>query len=122
MSEQWGDRGIDWEPMVSQREHVIKGGGEYRCLVCETRCGEDGHCRCCLAAEVEALRKERDRFANQLVNEVPGSYIAMKERALTAEEQVQRVWEVWNVWGPREATDETHRMYKELQAALDGPA
>ena len=36
----------------------------------------------------------RDRLANQLLNEVPDSYIQMKERALDAEAAIQRVREV----------------------------
>lgn len=42
-------------------------------------------------AQVQAVREERDRLANQLVNEIPGSYIQMKERALRAEAQIQAV-------------------------------
>lgn len=34
---------------------------------CLEDCSEADPCKCCLAAEVEALRAERDRFANQLV-------------------------------------------------------
>jgi hypothetical protein len=41
--------------------------GVGACSVCETLCWGPQPCKCCLAAEVEALRAERDRFANQLV-------------------------------------------------------
>jgi hypothetical protein len=37
----------------------------------------------------------RDRLANQLLNEVPDSYIQMKARALDAEAAIQRVRELW---------------------------
>ena len=36
----------------------------------------------------------RDRLANQLLNEVPDSYIQMKARALDAEAAIQRVREI----------------------------
>jgi hypothetical protein len=38
-----------------------------RPCACGESCTANRPCHCCLAAEVEALRAERDRFANQLV-------------------------------------------------------
>ena len=40
----------------------------------------------------------RDRLANQLLNEVPDSYIQMKARALDAEAAIQRVREEVDSW------------------------
>jgi hypothetical protein len=119
--------------------------------VCETRCGEDGHCRCCLAAEVETLREQledakavlqtavndRDQWKNALAacaeandldlgvvdvwREIVAGRKAVTE-VVALRAQVAAVRKLLDVWGPREATDATHAMYKELQAALDGPA
>ena len=58
MSEQRGLRNPD--------THGTTSDGEPYCESCGV-CDEGWRCRCCLAAEVEALRAERDRFANQLV-------------------------------------------------------
>ena len=42
-------------------------------------------------ARAEKAEAARDRLANQLLNEVPDSYIQMKARALDAEAAIQRV-------------------------------
>ena len=58
-------------------------------------CGKNPQVRAEKAeAQVRAVREERDRLANQLVNEIPGSYIQMKERALRAEAAIERVREL----------------------------
>jgi acyl-CoA reductase-like NAD-dependent aldehyde dehydrogenase len=44
-----------------------------------------------LVARAERAEAERDRLANQLVNEVPDSYLQMKARALSAEAAIERV-------------------------------
>jgi hypothetical protein len=46
-----------------------------------------------LAERAASAEADRDRLANQLLNEVPDSYIQMKARALTAEATIQRVRE-----------------------------
>jgi len=47
---------LDWKPLANQSEHE-----EPWCRFCNDYCSpSDGSCRCCLAAEVEALREERD--------------------------------------------------------------
>lgn len=47
-----------------------------------------------LAERAASAEADRDRLANQLLNEVPDSYIQMKARALTAEATIQRVREL----------------------------
>ena len=47
-----------------------------------------------LAERAASAEADRDRLANQLLNEVPDSYIQMKARALDAEAAIQRVREV----------------------------
>ena len=47
-----------------------------------------------LAERAASAEADRDRLANQLLNEVPDSYIQMKARALTAEAAIARVREV----------------------------
>ena len=47
-----------------------------------------------LVARAERAEAERDRLANQLVNEVPDSYLQMKARALSAEAAIERVREL----------------------------
>ena len=47
-----------------------------------------------LAERAASAEADRDRLANQLLNEVPDSYIQMKARALTAEAVIARVREV----------------------------
>jgi len=49
----------------------------------------------------EKAEAARDRLANQLLNEVPDSYIQMKARALDAEAAIQRVREVCDLWQRR---------------------
>lgn len=44
-----------------------------------------------LAERAASAEADRDRLANQLLNEVPDSYIQMKARALTAEAAIERV-------------------------------
>ena len=44
-----------------------------------------------LAERAASAEADRDRLANQLLNEVPDSYIQMKARALTAEAAIARV-------------------------------
>ena len=44
-----------------------------------------------LLKRAEKAEAARDRLANQLLNEVPDSYIQMKARALDAEAAIQRV-------------------------------
>jgi hypothetical protein len=46
-----------------------------------------------LAERAASAEADRDRLANQLLNEVPDSYIQMKARALTAEAAIERVRE-----------------------------
>ena len=46
-----------------------------------------------LAERAASAEADRDRLANQLLNEVPDSYIQMKARALTAEAAIARVRE-----------------------------
>jgi len=53
MSEQRGLRNPD--------THGTTSDGEPYCESCGV-CDEGWRCRCCLAAEVEVLRKERDRY------------------------------------------------------------
>ena len=48
----------------------------------------------CAESLIEAQQKKIGELANQLLNEVPGSYIQMKARALTAEATIQRVREL----------------------------
>lgn len=52
-----------------ERHRVTAIDGYAECNICGTGCAIDGACRCCLAAEVEALRAQvqrvrelRDRF------------------------------------------------------------
>ena len=47
-----------------------------------------------LAERAASAEADRDRLANQLLNEVPDSYIQIKARALTAEAAIARVREV----------------------------
>ena len=47
-----------------------------------------------LAERAASAEADRDRLANQLLNEVPDSYIQMKARALTAEAAIARVREL----------------------------
>ena len=47
-----------------------------------------------LAERAASAEADRDRLANQLLNEVPDSYVQMKARALTAEAAIARVREV----------------------------
>ena len=47
-----------------------------------------------LAERAASAEADRDRLANQLLNEVPDSYIQMKARALTAEATIERVREL----------------------------
>ena len=47
-----------------------------------------------LAERAASAEADRDRLANQLLNEVPDSYIQMKARALTAEATIRRVREL----------------------------
>ena len=51
-----------------------------------------------LAERAASAEADRDRLANQLLNEVPDSYIQMKARALTAEATIQRVREELEAW------------------------
>ena len=55
-----------------------------------------------LAERAASAEADRDRLANQLLNEVPDSYIQMKARALTAEAAIARV---------RQVLDEEQRGY-----------
>ena len=48
----------------------------------------------CAESLIEAQQKKIGELANQLLNEVPGSYIQMKARALTAEAAIARVREL----------------------------
>ena len=48
----------------------------------------------CAESLIEAQQKKIGELANQLLNEVPDSYIQMKARALTAEATIQRVREL----------------------------
>ena len=47
-----------------------------------------------LTERAEKAEAARDRLANQLLNEVPDSYIQMKSRALDAEAAIKRVREL----------------------------
>ena len=51
-----------------------------------------------LTERAEKAEAARDRLANQLLNEVPDSYIQMKARALDAEAAIQRVREEVDSW------------------------
>ena len=55
-----------------------------------------------LAERAASAEADRDRLANQLLNEVPDSYIQMKARALAAEAAIARV---------RQVLDEEQRGY-----------
>ena len=48
----------------------------------------------CAEGLIEAQQRKIQQLANQLLNEVPGSYIQMKARALTAEAAIARVREL----------------------------
>jgi len=71
-----------------------------------------------LAERAASAEADRDRLANQLLNEVPDSYIQMKARALTAEAAIARV---------RQVLDEEQRGYNpplglisRIKTALEG--
>jgi hypothetical protein len=51
-----------WKGLSNEPErHRARGDMDAWCDWCGD-CAEDQPCRCCLAAEVEALRKERDHY------------------------------------------------------------
>ena len=52
----------------------------------------------CAEGLIEAQQRKIQQLANQLLNEVPGSYIQMKARALTAEAAIARVRAVADAW------------------------
>ena len=56
-------------------------------------------------ARLAQAEADRDRLANQLLNEVPDSYIQMKARALTAESAIARVREVCAAPPPGDVPD-----------------
>ena len=71
-----------------------------------------------LAERAASAEADRDRLANQLLNEVPDSYIQMKARALAAEAAIARV---------RQVLDEEQRGYNpplglisRIKTALEG--
>lgn len=53
-----------------------------------------GDCVAEQRVRAEKAEAERDRLANQLINEVPGTYLQMKARALAAEAAIARVREL----------------------------
>ena len=78
--------------------------GHYaRCLECENLCASGEPCRCCLTAEVEALRNSLGHCAaeNATLRE---NDVLWRSRMKTAEAQVQRVrdvlGDVGNVYAP----------------------
>ena len=83
-----------------------------------------------LLARAEKSEAERDRLANQLLNEVPESYLQMKARALNAESTIQRVRDVCEQWQNYDAVDWATAPYllvtdkltaaKQILQALDG--
>ena len=71
-----------------------------------------------LAERAASAEADRDRLANQLLNEVPDSYIQMKARALTAEATIQRVRDVY--YGPVGLLDTRIQQIGDILRALDG--
>jgi len=71
-----------------------------------------------LAERAASAEADRDRLANQLLNEVPDSYIQMKARALTAEAVIQRVRDVY--YGPVGLLDTRIQQIGDILRALDG--
>ena len=72
----------------------------------------------CAEGLIEAQQRKIQQLANQLLNEVPDSYIQMKARALTAEAAIARV---------RQVLDEEQRGYNpplglisRIKTALEG--
>lgn len=100
-----------WLGLHNPERHTTfaSSGGVATCSRETGWCTPERPCGCCmdeearrLAAEVEALRAQRDSLANKLVNEIPGSYVEIKARALKAEAQIAAV---------REAVERHERIY-----------
>ena len=72
----------DWHK--AKRDSRIRTHSEH-CWRWHTECAE---------SLIEAQQKKIGELANQLLNEVPDSYIQMKARALTAEAAIARVREL----------------------------
>jgi hypothetical protein len=73
---------LDWKPLANQSEHE-----EPWCRFCNDYCSpSDGSCRCCLAAEVEALREK--------VKQHEVVFKVQAEALKSTREQVQRVRDV----------------------------
>ena len=73
-----------------------------------------------LAERAASAEADRDRLANQLLNEVPDSYIQMKARALTAEAAIARVRELRDRFATHEKSISYQAAATLLTRALDG--
>ena len=85
--------------MTSEQEQVIAAVEDWHKAKRDSRIRTHSeHCwrwhTECAESLIEAQQKKIGELANQLLNEVPGSYIQMRARALTAEAAIARVREL----------------------------
>lgn len=119
MSEQMSEQ---WLGLHNHDRHERNGLAAW-CSNEEITCAEHYPCRCCLAAEVEAL-------LTWATEEGYAPYLSMRKRALAAEVQVQRVREVIDEgrkdrgWGHDDDFDDYDagwdRCANDVERALDG--
>ena len=92
----------------------------------EFYCSEDQPCPCCETARADGAEELNRALTARLIEAVPASYVALKERALRAEAAVERVRELHESTDiPCECCCETcdaceHEMPCPTVQALDG--